>query len=130
MGSLTMYVSVTDDYVLSLRHYQLPGPPQASPEDCVKTLLRAVSSSGIYINLNYTLLDKSAHRASFRGEWGKEVEASGFQKPRFEGFAQVEGRHAWLVLAMFLNPPVKPSAVQQVRSILGSARLDGPPCPE
>jgi hypothetical protein len=122
MGSLRVYGSPGGDYTVSLRHYELPRHGQPSPEECIKTFFRAVSAAGIFIDLNYTLLDKSADRASFRVVSGEE------QGRGWEGFALVQGRDAWIVFAVY--PLAKSSAVQQVKSILGSARLDGPPCLE
>ena len=127
MGALEIYTSRCDDYTVTVRHYKRSGPGRLSPEDCVKIFFQAVSSGGIYRNMNYTLLDNSANRASFRGGWG-DAGPSGSEGPRFVGFAQVEGRHTWLVLAVYAV--VKPSTVQEVRDIVASARLDGPPCTE
>ena len=120
MGSVKVYTAQGDDYTVSIRHYELPRRGQPSPEECIKTFFRAVSAAGVFIDLDYTILDKSADRASFRVISGEE------QGRGWEGFALVHGRHAWIVFAVY--PLAKSSAVQQVKSILGSARLDGPPC--
>lgn len=120
MGSLRVYQSPGDDYIVNLRHYELLRRGQPAPEECIKTFFRAVQAAGVFTDLNYAILDKSADRASFRVVSGEE------QGRGWEGFALVQGRHAWIVFAVY--PLGKSSAVQQVKSIFGSARLDGPPC--
>jgi hypothetical protein len=122
MGSVKVYTSPGYDYTVSLRHYELSRREQPSPEECIKTFFRAVSAAGVFTDLNYTIMDKSADRATFRVVSGEE------QGRGWEGFALVQGRQAWIVFAVY--PLAKSSAVQQVKSILGSARLDGPPCLE
>jgi len=122
MGSLRVYQSPGDDYIVNLRHYELPRRGQPVPEECIKTFFRAVQAAGVFTDLNYTILDKSADRASFRVVSGEE------QGRGWEGFALVQGRHAWIVFAVY--PLAKPLAVQQVKTVLGSATLDGPPCLE
>jgi len=120
MGSVRVYQSPGDDYTVSLRHYELPRHEQPRPEECIKTFFRAVSAAGVFIDLNYILVDRSANRASFRVVSGEE------RGRGWEGFALVQGRHAWIIHAVYAL--AKSSAVQQVKSILGSARLDDPPC--
>jgi hypothetical protein len=120
MGPLKVYQSPGDDYIVYLRHYELPRRGQVSAEECIKTFFRAVQAAGVFTDLNYTILDKSADRATFRVVSGEE------QGRGWEGLALVQGRHAWIVFAVY--PLAKSSAVQQVKTILGSARLDGPPC--
>ena len=122
MGSVKVYTAHGDDYTVSIRHYELPRRGQPSPEECIKAFFRAVQAAGVYTELDYTILDKSADRASFRVVSGEE------QGRGWEGFALVQGRHAWIIHAVYAL--AKSSAVQQVKSILGSARLDGPPCPQ
>jgi hypothetical protein len=122
MGSVKVYTAHGDDYTVSIRHYELPRRGQPSPEECIKTFFRAVKAAGIYTELDYTILDKSADRASFRMVSGEE------QGRGWEGFALVQGRHAWIIHAVYAL--AKPTAVQQVKSILSSARLDDPPCPQ
>ena len=122
MGSVKVYTAHGDDYTVSIRHYELPRRGQPSPEECIKAFFRAVQAAGVYTELDYTIIDKSADRASFRMVSGEE------RGRGWEGFALVQGRHAWIIHAVYAL--AKSSAVQQVKSILGSARLDGPPCPQ
>jgi hypothetical protein len=122
MGSLRVYLSPGDNYTISLRHYELPRRGQLSPEECIKTFFRAIQAAGTFPNLKYTLLEKSANRASFRVVSVEEQGAG------FEGLALVQGRDAWIIHAVYRL--AKASEIQQVKTILGSARLDGPPCLE
>ncbi|HKF54892.1 MAG TPA: hypothetical protein VKJ45_05600, partial [Blastocatellia bacterium] len=124
-GSVKYHASVGDGYVIVVAHYRESG--QVSLEGhfdvFVKGLFQGFSSDPSASNVKYTLLDKSANRASFRG--GYDLKAG---HASFEGFAQLKGHHAWIVIAIY--PAANAGAVQPVRNILRSATFDGEPCPD
>jgi hypothetical protein len=116
---------VGDGYVIVVGHYQ--GNGQSSLEghfnEFVRGFFQGFSADPDHSNVKYTLLDKSSNRASFRG--GCDLKLG---RASFEGFAQVQGHHGWVVIAIY--PAANAGAVQPVRSILRSASFDGEPCPD
>jgi hypothetical protein len=124
-GSVKYHASVGDGYVIAVAHYR--DSRQVSLEghfdEFVKGLFQGFSSDPSASNVKYTLLNKSSNRASFRGGYDlKEGHAS------FEGFTQVKGTHAWVVIAIY--PAANAGAVEPVRNILRSATFDGEACPD
>jgi hypothetical protein len=123
--SVKYHASVGDGYVIVVAHYRASG--QVSLEghfdEFVKGIFQGFSSDPSASNVKYTLLDKSSNRASFRG--GYDLKAG---HASFDGFAQLKGRHAWIVIAIY--PAANAGAVQPVKRILRSASFDGEPCPD
>lgn len=124
-GSAKYHASVGDGYLIVVGHYQ--GNGQSSLEgqfdEFVRGFFQGFSSDPSQSNVKYALLDKSPNRASFRG--GYDLKAG---HASFEGFAQVQGRHGWVIIAIY--PAANAGAVQPVRNILKSANFDGEPCPD
>ena len=124
-GSVKYHASVGDGYVIVVAHYRESGPVSLEGhfDVFVKGLFQGFSSDSNASNVKYTLQNKSANRASFRG--GYDLKAG---HASFEGFAQLKGHHAWIVIAIY--PAANAGAVQPVRNILRSANFDGEPCPD
>ena len=124
-GSFKYHASVGDNYVVAVGHYQ--GNGQSSLEgqfdEFVRGFFQGFSSDPSHSNVKYTLLDKSSNRASFRGGYDLKV-----GRASFEGFVQVQGRHGWVVIAIY--PAANAEVVLHTRRILSSARFDGEPCPD
>ena len=123
--SVKYHASVGDGYAIVVAHYRESGQDSLEShfDEFVEGVFQGFSADPSHSNVKYTLLNKTSNRASFRG--GYDLKAA---HSSFEGFAQVKGHHAWIVIAIY--PAANAGAVQPVKSILRSASFDGEPCPD
>jgi hypothetical protein len=125
LGPVKCHTSVGNGYVVIVCHIQASGQAtfEGQLDEFVEGFFRGISSSPGHSNARYTIGDKSSNRESFRASFemkGVPVE--------IEGFAQLQGRHGWIVTALY--PFANSAAVESARKVLASPRFDGPPCPE